>query len=320
MPDAYLQLGDFEFQGLELPEVIKRGGKQAVIVQKLVGGARTIDAMGRDDDPLSWEGIFMGAAAYDRASYLDSLRIAGQQLVLAWNNNNYTVLISEYVYESRLDDLYIPYRITCEVVSDNVTPSIPGVAPSVDDQMAADSATASNLATGIGDSALSSLTSALNSAVGAVGTFANATQATIQSVMQPLAAVSNQVGVLMNAAQSLTGGVTSLGGVVPGTPIAANVAALTGQIGAFQQVGMLSQMAGVIGRMAQNVTGSGTNTTTMTVGGGSLMSIASTQYGDATGWTAIAAANGMTDPQIQGIRQIVVPIRSGTSGGLLGGT
>lgn len=318
MAEGYLQLGDFTFQDLELPEVIKRGGRQSVTIQKLVGGARVVDAMGRDDDPLTWEGIFMGGSAYDRAAYIDSLRIAGQQLTLAWNNNNYTVVISAYTYESRFNDLFIPYSITCEVVSDNVTASTPGLVPNVDDQMDLDNSSMLSLSGDIGDSTLSSLALTLNSAIGAVSTFANAGPSTIASVTAPLSAVNSRLVALMTANQAIANGSASFGGVLPGVPIAQNVSAIDAQVDAFQQMGLIAQMQGVCGRIAQNCTSVGTNTQTVTVGGGNLMSMASSYYGDATAWDAIANANGMTDPQIQGIQQIVVPMKPTNNGGLLG--
>jgi hypothetical protein len=56
---------------------------------------------------------------------------------------------------------------------------------------------------------------------------------------------------------------------------------------------------------------------TLTVGGGNLFQIAEQEFADATAWAAIARANGLTDPFIQGIETLVIPAAPGDSGGIL---
>jgi nucleoid-associated protein YgaU len=51
--------------------------------------------------------------------------------------------------------------------------------------------------------------------------------------------------------------------------------------------------------------------------GGNLFQIAQEQYGDPTDWPAIAAANGLTDPFIQGLNTLTIPPQPGNSGGIL---
>lgn len=47
---------------------------------------------------------------------------------------------------------------------------------------------------------------------------------------------------------------------------------------------------------------------TITVVGGNLYRVALEQLGDATAWLAIARLNGLTDPTIQGLVTLVIPL------------
>lgn len=318
MAQTYVQLGGITFADLEVPEVISWGGDQALSVQKLIGGARVIDAMGRDDAPITWSGIFMGSSAFDRAQYLNSSRVAGQQLELSWGGLDFTVVIKSFRADYRLN-VYIPYEITVEIVTDNVTSTSPNLPPDVDMQMDTDMNSASALGGNIGDATLSGLMSTLNTAVSAVGTFANATQATIAGVMNPLAAVQGRVTTLLNAAQIIASGVTTPGGVLPGAPLSQNVAALTAQLASFQEQANCVQLQGFCGRMAHNTVSIGTNATSITVGGGNLFALASKYYKNQDAWTGIANANGLSDPQLSGINTLTIPaLPDRKSGGVLG--
>lgn len=312
-----VNLGGIILQDLEVPEVIPWGGDQALVVQKQIGGARTIDAMGRDDAPIEWEGVFLYANAFDRAQALNTLRIAGEQQTLTWGQLNFTVAIKTFVADFR--NLYhIPYRITLEVVQDNATPTTPVDTVDIDDQMSSDLTTANSLTTTVNDSTLSGLMGTVNTAMGAVSTFANASQAVIASVVQPIAAAQTRVSALFGQAVATTQNIATVGGILPSTPLAQNVNSLAAQVAAFTQGPTLLSLQSVLGRMASNATSIGTNTTTLTVAGTDLRGLAASRYGDATSWTAIANANGLSDPQIQGLMTLQIPNLPDTKGGLLG--
>ncbi len=117
MNDVQLVLGPVAFDSFEVPSRIRLGGKQVLAVHKLPGGARVIDAMGRDDAELRWDGVFSGPGAADRARLLDSLRVAGLTLPLSWDAFFYTVLIAELELDYS-NPWWIPFRITCTVVLD----------------------------------------------------------------------------------------------------------------------------------------------------------------------------------------------------------
>lgn len=113
----YLQLGPVSFASFELPPRIGFGGAQKLAVHTLPGGARVIDAMGRDDADIVWSGAFSGSDAADRARLLDVLRVEGGVLPLAWEAFCYLVVIRRFEasYQSAA---WVPYRITCTVVED----------------------------------------------------------------------------------------------------------------------------------------------------------------------------------------------------------
>src|SRR5580704_5491481 len=91
-----LILGPILFADFEVPREIPFGGTQTLVVKKLVGGDRVIDAMGRDDMDIRWSGRFRGALAEGRARAVDQMRIAGQQQLLSWSTLLYLVVIDRF--------------------------------------------------------------------------------------------------------------------------------------------------------------------------------------------------------------------------------
>jgi hypothetical protein len=92
----YLLLGPVSFRELELPGRIEFGGRQQLAIHRLPGGARVIDAMGRDDTAVTWSGIFSGSDAAERARLLDLLRAEGMVVPLAWDAFSYLVVIEHF--------------------------------------------------------------------------------------------------------------------------------------------------------------------------------------------------------------------------------
>ncbi len=111
-----LILGPVVFDGFEVPQRVRFGGRQRLAVHVLPGGGRVVDAMGADDAPLHWSGAFAGPAAADRARLLDVLRRSGAALPLLWNVWRYTVVIDCFEAEWA-NPAWIPYRLRCCVVS-----------------------------------------------------------------------------------------------------------------------------------------------------------------------------------------------------------
>lgn len=316
-PDTTLNLGQFQFAGLEIPPSLKFGGSQDLAVHKLIGGTRVIDAMGRSDHALEWSGIFMGATAVDRARFLDTLRVQGLPQALTWAQFSYQVIVHEFEADYQRY-FQVPYRISCEVIADLANPVTNIAAAAIDQAITDDLNVSTGLGSTIGDSTLSGLIATLNTAISTVSSFAHAAQSTINNVLQPLAAVQARVQLLIAATGNLIGNVTTFGGVLPATPVSQAAASLMGQLANVTQMGALIQLRNVTGRMGSNFAATKTSQNTVATAGGNLFAIAQKQYGDPMAWTGIAKANGLTDPFIQGTAVLNIPAQPDNQGGLLG--
>ena len=115
---APLVLGPVAFQGFEVPEQVTVGGRQRLVVHRMPGGGRVVDALGPDDAELVWSGTLSGPDAAERFRLLDTLRRAGEPLALAWDAFAYGVVISNLEADIA-SPWWIPYRIACTVLQDN---------------------------------------------------------------------------------------------------------------------------------------------------------------------------------------------------------
>lgn len=317
-PDTILTLGDFAFSRFEIPERLPFGGEQRLAVHELVGGVRVVDAMGPSDAPIAWSGLFKGENALLRAQYLDGLRRAGAALPLKWGFFDYTVLIQSF--NPDYERFYqIPYRISCLVVQDNLNPITTIWDAGADDLLGQDQDTCNTLVTSIGDASLSTSMGSLNTAIDAVPSFASATLSTVGSVLQPLAAVQARVGVLIESVNGTVAGVTTVGGVLPNTPVSQTALGLQGQVNAMVQLPTLLNLRNVLGRMGTNLETITSAPLSVTQAGGNLYQVAQQQFGDATQWTTIARANKLTDPVLQGVNTLRIPKVGDSSGGVLNG-
>ena len=318
MSDLTLKLGSFQFEGLEIPESLPFGGSQRLAVHDLVGGTRVIDSMGSFTGPIEWSGWLLGETAMDRARALDDLRQQGNDLLLKWHEIAYQVVIREF--RADFQRFYkIPYHITCEVVSDLSKFAGNDDDQSIDGQMTEDAATATELSDSVGDSTLSGLMDSVNSAISAVSDFATAAQSTINSVLQPIAALRTQVQTMISSANNTLMNVTTLGGILPNNPISQQVSKLSGQIVAATNLPVLVQLDRVAGRMQGNLGSIYSSAKQVTVAGGNLMNMAAKEWNDAMAWTGIAKANPQLngDPQIVGIQTVTIPPNQDSVGGVL---
>lgn len=314
-PDTVLTLGDFAFTRTEVPEQIPFGGPQALVVHKLVGGVRHVQAMGDDPMPLAWSGLLFGSSAFDRALYLKTLKESGQELELIWSELYYLVVIREFTADFERWH-QIPYRITCEVVED-LTRSVRDVPDAgIDDLVSDDMLSITGLSDLIGDGPLSTLVGGLNTAIGQVSSFAKAAQSTINGVLQPLNAVRSRVQTLIASTNNTLLNVTTLGGILPNNPISQNVSRFMSQVNATTQLPQLIQLNTVAGRLGKNLGTINAGTKSLTLAGGNLFRIAANEYGDAMGWTTIAAANGITDPTLAGVNAVSIPPYNVPTGGV----
>lgn len=309
-------LAPFTFKGVEVPQSIPFGGEQHLAVHELIGGSRVIDALGRADRPIEWSGWFIGPDATDRAQMLDAIRVSGAQQKLTWNVYAYTVIVRSFTAEYHRF-YQIPYRISFEVLADLTKPILDPISVPIDQQMAADAILAAQVAAAIANQTLIAAISAIQTALGLITAFATSPKSAITALGQSVLAGQTVVGNLISNTATAIGNPTSFAGVVAGINGATAAAALTTQVGQVFQLVYLQKISGLLGRMSNNLASANSSPNTIAVAGGNLYQIAEEQYGDATAWTTIANANGLTDPFVQGVQTLVIPPQSDQSGGIL---
>ena len=194
-------LGPVQFQGLEVPERLPVGGKQALAVFTLPGGQRVVQAMGRDDDPIQWTGYLSGSNAESRMQMLDSLRQSGQEIQLAFGQSSFQVVVSDFSASYERSN-WIPYSIAVVVVQDNAA-QFATAQPSLLDSLNADLSTALGSTTQAG---LTAAQTAVNMA-GALGLNSSAWTGAISALNQA------QTGLIsaQNAASGNIGAITAAG-------------------------------------------------------------------------------------------------------------
>lgn len=260
-----LMLADVAFQDFEIPERINFGGEQSLTVHTQAGGTRIVDAMGRADSDIAWQGRFRGADGLDRARYLDYLRVSGQQLALSWDEFTYTVVIKTFSASYEYGGLEVPYSIACLVVADLTTPQsfLPvSFEESFLDDLSSALGLGDTLSSFVGEA--SALSSAAQTAVGSVVSQVSVLQSsftawqsiqTRSNLLNVAEGLSGAIG-LTNAASStvngIVAGVSSVGGVSAGFP-ALSASSMPSVTAAMQVSGTLQQMTGTLGRMGSNV-------------------------------------------------------------------
>lgn len=318
-PYTTVTLGDFEFADFEVPENIPFGTTQKLNRHTLIGGKRVIDALGPTADDMTWTGWLTGPNALDRGTYLEGLCQKGHQLPLTWSRRSYTIVIESARFDFRLA-WRIQYTITCTVVSNDTAPVTAIPSPSAEQVINDDMTEATTMAATVGNTGLTGALASVQSALKGVSNFATASLAQIKSVLQPINAARAQVTTLMSQAGTdlaQLGNLASLGGLVP-NPVSSFTNGLAKSVIAAQQTGTLAQIDARLGRMTQNINAVTSGTKSVTTGTTTLFAVAASQYGDATDWTQIAQANGLTDPAITGITTLTIPAASSASmGGVL---
>jgi hypothetical protein len=88
-------------------------------VHQLPGGARVLDTMGPNPEPIPFSGMFLGPFASVQAAQLLQMRDAGDLVQLEWGDWSFTVLIEQASVDTgfhRFD-----YRVSCIVLPDIAT-------------------------------------------------------------------------------------------------------------------------------------------------------------------------------------------------------
>lgn len=304
-----LILGGFEFLDFEVPEKLSFPGKQKTVIHQMIGGVRTVDVLGVEYDPLSWSGIITGSQTDDRVRELERMRDAGQPVTLTLDGYSFTVVITEFtpIYEFVYRR---PYNIEVAVVTRNDSPTkIDALTGALDALVNSDVGTALGLSSIIDVASVTSAVATVQSAVKNVQDIAHATVSTVQTIVRPIIAAQVMVQQTIGQLESAANDITTLGGLVPGNPISKTISNVLTQADLTTRTPALYQLQSVLGRLNKNVQSGQTadGVRSVTLSGGNLYQVASDQYGDASLWSSLATANGLTDPQLTGINTIIIP-------------
>jgi hypothetical protein len=246
-----LTLGGVVFEDFEVPESINFGGEQMLLVHKLPGGSRVIDAMGRDDKDITWSGRFRGGNAELRARALDFLRIQGQPLTLTWSTQLFQVVIRSFdaTFQQSFE---IPYTITCTVLNDEFT-VLGSLLTSIDQALGIDLNSALTLGGALNLAAITAALAQVQTVVATVQTVKNAAPASLASISGAILATGVATTAAIGSATALlnTGG--SVAGVVAGGSPSSMASALSNQAGAYAQLAQLYQLSSTVGRMTTNM-------------------------------------------------------------------
>jgi hypothetical protein len=137
-----LVVGGMVLVDFEIPDKISWGGTQRIAVHQLPGGERIFDIMGREEEPISWSGIFLGSDAVAKAIQWDVARARGSVLPLQWGTLSYQVVMESFSadYKQRW---HIPYKVVFKVLRDNAAP-LPSSSPTPEQAVSDDVSSASD--------------------------------------------------------------------------------------------------------------------------------------------------------------------------------
>lgn len=304
----------FAFVNAEVPEHIGFGGTQKLAVHELPGGGRVVDVLGAQPRDLQWSGWFVGEQALARARALDAMRARGEALWVGWAGLSFQAVISSF--EAEFHRCYqIPYSISLTVAEDRNQSELRAVPQPVDASVAEDMANFPELVrkaagpVAVDDVAakVQGFAGTFTQVTGGVSSLAALSSGALARVLTPLHEARQAVLMAMGLVENLLENAASLGGLVPNNAVAGRVAALNRSMNLLSQQEALVRLDGTLGRVQGNLQAAPASGSTVVVNGANLFALAESHYGDATGWSTIARANGLADPQVLGPGRLVIP-------------
>lgn len=314
-PDTTVQLGDFEFKDFEVPERIPFGGSQALVVHRMIGGTRIVDAMGREDAPISWSGLMTGSDADDRSDELDAIRVAGQPVSLTWGSKSYTVVVQTASFDYQRF-YQIGYSISCVVVEDN-SDAYSSDDTDTDSVIASDISDATDLADSIGDSDLSDLVSTVSDAIDEIDGVINATTSQLTAISDACTVATDKISEMIDTDETTINGFSTYVGVTTGSTYGTATTNMETLTDAINQETSLLSLQSSLNRISTNVSADNVRGATVRTAGGTLYKLATDAYGDVSGWTTIAQQNGISDPVLTGVNSLHVPATNNDTDGVL---
>lgn len=200
-------LGSIVFQDTEVPSELFWGGYQATEIFRQVGGAKVIVLNGYYDQPLTWNGIFRGSLALQKARTLDAMARSGNAYSFSGGGITRKVVITAFQASYTNCGTVIPYKIFCEVIPQVVSASTSTVSSLVG-LLNSDIASAFSTTTGIladTSSYVDCLTSFSSSYAGQITPLANLVGAggEVSFLNSKLSGLSTQAGALSSLSSNL---------------------------------------------------------------------------------------------------------------------
>ena len=317
-------LGSFVFERTEIPGHLPFAGRQMIAVHNLIGGGRTVDALGPIDRDLEWRGLFLGAKAMSRAKKLNAARLAGKPLYLLMGNVSWKVVIADfepdYAYVNN-----VPYRIRLIALSE--TWNNPPAAVATTSKLSAFKkflAEAASLGQAISNT-VASIVSSVQSVTNTIASIDGAASSAISSLTNGLEQITNTVDGLKSSIENGLQNITTLGGVLPNNPAAAMVSSISNQANLAAQSYQADNLSAITINSGTTLETTGevlaplviptltgtaplSSTVRVIVGQNTdLGTLALQYYGDATQWPQIANANGLLSPIVPSTMEIVIP-------------
>lgn len=119
-----LMIGGVMLRSFEIPEAVRFGGQQQVVVHRLPGGGRVIDCMGHDTQDVTWSGMMIGPDAAERARLLESLCYSAAVTQLLFGDMGYQVVVAAFNADYRCANWIGRYRIRCVTVDQGSEPNL----------------------------------------------------------------------------------------------------------------------------------------------------------------------------------------------------
>ena len=318
-------LGGVVLDGFMAPERMNWGGTQQLTVHKFPGGKRQIDAMGRDDDDIRLSGKLIGRDR-DYAAAIDAARVAGEKVILAWNDRAVECVIRGAHFADT--GAGTSYDVECVVVRDLSAAQGDGerdlLGQIVDDIGQALTLASAGLALyATGEAIVTGFTD-LQGKVEPLPHFVSG--ADPDNIATDAAALASACAVLLaDRGNELDAGIATTD---PDAVLAkfaalrnATEAAAAAVVGGVMAAHVVINTAAVSGQdtaqawlpEGEAVSPPPRGAARVVVAGADLYRLAATHLRDATQWVRIAEANGLDDPMIAGIAYLTIPsARAGT--------
>ena len=320
MADTLVSLGGFVFTSWAVPEQVNGGGRQSLVVHKLIGGTRVIDVMG---------GTLTGFASPDCCGVRRRRAVPGcwrpwGGAAMRWYSATGPTGIRCWstISPGNFQRFYeIAYDVGLTVLADLTQDGWQSSGDTLDERFGADLSSAGQTAAAI----LPSASPALGS-VAAAQASAGTLQGASQAALQPLAAtVSAALAVAQGLLSTLDAGfpAASAGGVVAGgDPGGAWPRTLSAQAGGLQQLAAAAELTALLTRAQTNLATAPamSGSRTITVAGGNLFRIAASSLAMRPSGIASPWRTGWSIRSCRALSRLTIPpVDPGAgNGGILG--